>query len=65
MHTTNKAKTTFSHNGDFSGDIRITDDKGNTCEVPFNDIAAIAADYIRDFKMAEIEALSDKDLLGL
>lgn len=64
MHTTVYKDTRFHHNGDFSGDIRIVRD-GREMEVPFKDILALVARFVRDERIAVLEQATPREILGL
>jgi hypothetical protein len=56
MHTTQINETTFTHYGDFSGDISIIrNDKAII--VPFEDIKDFMAEYIRTKQIKMIEEM--------
>jgi hypothetical protein len=68
----------FLHNGDFSGDLEINvhpaeleelDTEDGTqlfrLAIPFEDIKAIVADYVRRVRTVELEQMSDDQVLGV
>jgi len=62
--------TTYSHNGDFSGDVQFTtlnaDLRGtvSTVVVPFDDFKALVAEYVRRKKIESVERMTDDQALG-
>jgi hypothetical protein len=54
----------FIHSGDFSGDIRIITENGET-SVPFEDLMAFVAERIRARKIEQLEAANINQILGI
>jgi hypothetical protein len=66
MHTTKGKKAVFNHNGDFSGDVRIYDtETKQEMWIPFDDLKALVAAYVRTEKISRLEQEEDDKTLGL
>ena len=64
MHTTEVNDTLFVHNGDFSGDVEVRTFEGRL-SVPFADLKALVACYVRQVRANELEDMSDDEVLGI
>lgn len=66
MHSFNAPSgTTFHHNGDFSGFIEYEDSKGGYATLPFEDMKALVAEYVRRERISRLEEMSDDEVFGL
>lgn len=65
MHTTTIGKTTFYHNGDFSGEVGIVTETMIRVSVPYDELKAFIAESIRTKKIAQLELATDDEVLGL
>lgn len=65
MHTTEIDDAVFNHNGDYSGNVRITDENGNVCEVSFDALKGFVAEYVRQEKISKLENAWYDEVLGL
>lgn len=63
-HTTRASGgTTFVHNGDYSGNVRITAPGGGwDAEIPFADLRELVLGYLRQRMITGIEEMSDDTL---
>lgn len=70
--------TTYFHNGDFSGFIEYGDSKGGYATLPFADLKALVAEYVRRERISAVEGqdsdvdevsrleeMTDDEVLGL
>lgn len=65
MHTLECDLTRFHHNGDFSGDVIIhRKEFGDEFTVPFSDLKALVATYVRNARIAALEYADDDDVLS-
>ncbi len=65
MHTQTIGLTVFNHDGGYDGYTRITDENGNICEIPFDDIKEFVAAFIRQEKISRLENTHADNILGL
>lgn len=65
MHTTNTRYTRFIHNGGFDGNVEMFDmiSESRIGEVPFDDIKALVAQYVRSERIRRIEGADDHAIL--
>ncbi|MEJ2043672.1 MAG: hypothetical protein P8X74_03755 [Reinekea sp.] len=64
MHTTRTEKTIFQHNGDYSGDVIIMEKETNKeVKVPFDDLKAFFAEYVRENLISRVENMDERELL--
>jgi hypothetical protein len=69
---------TYHHNGDFSGDVRLittvevlTDDrqsfvqKETEIDIPFADLAALVAEYVRRERASALDSMGTGEILGI
>lgn len=66
MHTTHINNTIFQHNGGYDGDVHIKrqNDHGSILLiVPFDDLKAFVANYIRGEKISHLENCTDDEIL--
>jgi hypothetical protein len=67
VHTTTfdrHPEITFLHNGDFSGSVEIVSD-GVSFLVPFDALVSLVAKWALEVRIAELEAASEREVLGL
>ena len=66
MRTTETPHAIFLHNSDYSGNIEIRV-KGETeaVSIPFEDLRAFVAKYVRKERICKLELASDNEVLGL
>ena len=62
--STDDGQTFFNFNSDMSGDVRIIH-KGNELSVPGAHLIEFIANYVRRERVAAIEDMSDRQVLGL
>jgi len=63
-HTTTIDNTVFIHDGDFIGDVEIR--RGGTgIIVPFEDLLALVAEYVRMERIAKLEQMVPYELFDL
>lgn len=62
MHSLFTGKTTFNYHGDFSGEVLIHRD-GLEISIPFEDIRALVAEYLRDTRIAALEQATPQELV--
>jgi hypothetical protein len=66
MRTTEGTKVRFHHNGDFSGDVTIVDKETKVeLDVPFEDLKALVAKYVRSERISKLDQSDDNTTLGL
>ncbi len=65
MHTYKAERTRFSYNGDFSGDILITPEEGDTVKVPAYDLELFLQEMIRARTVDLLEQTTDIRPLAL
>ena len=64
MHSCVCKKFAFHHNGDFSGDVIITNRKSEqTMEVPFDEIKALVSDWVRQEMASRLDNMGDDEVL--
>jgi len=65
MHTTEGKQFTFVHHGDYSGEIKIINNKSQkmVAEIPFEDIKRLVAEWVRGEWIEAIEGMEDDTLL--
>lgn len=63
-HTFEHGKTAFLHNGGFDGDVTIKRQDGEIT-LPFADLRALVAEYVRQKQIAALEQAGDGALLGV
>jgi hypothetical protein len=64
-HTLEYGQFALHHDGDFQGDVVITDDKGDSMKVPAKLIRRFVAAQVRADKISNLEQMSDDQVLGL
>lgn len=64
MHTFKHGETVFWHNGGFDGDVHIKRHNGELA-LPFADLRALVAEYVRRQQIAKLERAGDGQLLGV
>lgn len=65
-HSTQIGKTTFVHNGDFSGNVTIIRENNKLqveITLPFKDLVDIVAERKRDLLISELEQLNTETIL--
>lgn len=67
MHTlTRPDGWTANFNGDFSGDVRLSNErKAVDVTLPFDVLKALVAEYLRRERVSRLEQASPDELLGL
>jgi len=55
----------YNFNSDFSGDLDIRFDNGKSICIPCRDILALAARYVRNHRISEIENMGVDEILGV
>jgi hypothetical protein len=66
MHTHEGKKTTFFHNGDYSGDVIIKLlETGLEMRVDAHDLIDFVTEYVRGQRIAALEDMTTEELLGL
>lgn len=63
MHTFHGSKAIICYNSDMSGDCVITDDNGQSVEVPCEDILRFVGEHIKSNMISAIEQMDDLDVL--
>jgi hypothetical protein len=65
MRTTEIGNYYFNHNADYSGDVEICGNGGQSMYVPFETLAIFVADVVRKKKIDELEHADTNALLGV
>lgn len=66
MHTTETPNYICHHNGDFSGDVECQPkSSAPVISMPFIDMLALVAAYVRRQRISAIEEMDDCGVLGL
>lgn len=65
MHSfTAPSGRTYFHNGDFSGDVQFEAAPGYGVGIPFADLKALVAEYVRQGRISALESLADVEILA-
>lgn len=62
MHTFISGDVCFNHHGDFSGDV-VINRQGKEIQIPFEDLKALVAEWIRMERIAALEEANADELV--
>lgn len=62
-HVFEASGTQFIYNGDYSGDVEISNLNGDHIKIPFEDMKEFLVEYIRSLQIAALESASTDEIL--